>query len=66
LAVTGASPHTAVAAAGGVLESFPDRYHDYWCRGMRAKLWLAGHRDNGALIDDLPAPMAARGLRLRV
>jgi uncharacterized protein YdiU (UPF0061 family) len=48
----------AVAAAGGVLESFPDRYHDYWLRGMRAKLGLAdGHRDNAALIDDLLALM---------
>jgi uncharacterized protein YdiU (UPF0061 family) len=44
----------AVAAAGAVLESFPDRYHEHRGIGMRAKLGIAdGHRDNGALIDDL-------------
>jgi uncharacterized protein YdiU (UPF0061 family) len=54
LALLGAGEEDAVAAAGAVLESFPDRYHDYWCEGMRAKLGLAdGHRDNRALFDDL-------------
>jgi uncharacterized protein YdiU (UPF0061 family) len=44
----------AVAAAGAVLESFPDRYHEHRGDGMRAKLGIAdGHRDNGGLIDDL-------------
>jgi uncharacterized protein YdiU (UPF0061 family) len=51
----------AVAAAAGVLESFPDRYHDYWYRGMRAKLGLAdGHRDHAALVDDLLALLHAQ------
>ena len=49
-----ADEDAAVAAAGEVLGSFPDRYHDYWCAGMRAKLGLAdGHRENRALFDDL-------------
>jgi len=44
----------AVAAATDVLQSFPDRYHEYWGNGMRAKLGLAdGQREDGALIDDL-------------
>ena len=39
-----------------MLESFADRYHEAWCAGMRAKLGLPeGHRDNGALVDDLLA-----------
>ncbi len=51
-----AEEDAAVAAAGEVLASFPDRYHDYWCAGMRAKLGLAdGHRENRALFDDLLA-----------
>ncbi len=47
-------PDAAIDAAGAVLESFPDRFHDDWCTGMRAKLGVAGgHADNRALIDDL-------------
>ena len=54
LALIDAEEDAAVAAAGTVLESFGDRYHDYWFEGMRAKLGLAdGHRDNAALVDDL-------------
>jgi uncharacterized protein YdiU (UPF0061 family) len=49
-----ADADAAVAAAGGVLQTFPDRYHECWYEGMRAKLGLpGGHRDNVALIDDL-------------
>jgi uncharacterized protein YdiU (UPF0061 family) len=33
---------TAIAAAGEVLQSFPDRYHDDRLRAMRAKLGLTG------------------------
>jgi uncharacterized protein YdiU (UPF0061 family) len=61
LPLLGDGEDAAVAAAGAVLESFPDRYHDAWCDGMRAKLALAdGHRDNSALIDDLLALMRAQ------
>jgi serine/tyrosine/threonine adenylyltransferase len=53
-----AEEDAAVAAAGELLGSFPDRYHGYWCGGMRAKLGLAnGHRENRALFDDLLALM---------
>jgi uncharacterized protein YdiU (UPF0061 family) len=58
-----ADEDAAVAAAGGVLESFPDRYHDRWYAGMRAKLGLdGGHRDNVALVDDLLALLHAHGV----
>jgi uncharacterized protein YdiU (UPF0061 family) len=44
----------AVAAATKVLQSFADRYHEHWGRGMRAKLGLAaGRPEDGALIEDL-------------
>jgi uncharacterized protein YdiU (UPF0061 family) len=47
-------PETAIAAATDVLQSFPDRYDQYWGHGMRDKLGLAdGGREDGALIDDL-------------
>ncbi len=63
LALLDADPDAAVEAAGAVLESFPDRYHDYWYRGMRAKLGLAdGHRANRALIDDLLALLRAQSV----
>ncbi|MEY2441076.1 MAG: serine/tyrosine/threonine adenylyltransferase [bacterium] len=56
LPLIGADEDKAVAAAGEVLESFPDRYHEHRSDGMRAKLGIAeGHRENGALIDDLLA-----------
>ena len=32
----------AIAAATGLLETFPDRYQEHWRSGMRAKLGLAG------------------------
>jgi len=56
LPLIGAEADPAIAAAGGVLESFPDRYHGYWRRGMRAKLGLGGERaEDGELIGDLLA-----------
>jgi uncharacterized protein YdiU (UPF0061 family) len=46
----------AVAAATAVLESFPDRYREYWAHGLRAKLGLADVRgEDGSLSDDLLA-----------
>jgi uncharacterized protein YdiU (UPF0061 family) len=46
----------ALAAATGVLQSFPGRYHEHWIGGMRAKLGLAGEQDgDAALIGDLLA-----------
>jgi uncharacterized protein YdiU (UPF0061 family) len=54
LALIDDDAETAIAAAGGVLESFAERYNDHWLAGMRAKLGIAGgHRDNVALVDDL-------------
>ncbi|MEA2234699.1 MAG: serine/tyrosine/threonine adenylyltransferase [Solirubrobacteraceae bacterium] len=54
---------TAIAAADGVLQSFPDRYRAYWSDGMRAKLGLAdGRPEDGALIDDLLALLHAQGV----
>ncbi len=45
---------TAAAAATDVLQSFPDRFHQYWSHGMRAKLGMTDHRgEDGALINDL-------------
>jgi serine/tyrosine/threonine adenylyltransferase len=52
---------TAVAAATEVLQSFPDRYDEYWGHGMRAKLGMEdGQQENGALIDDLLALLHAQ------
>ena len=54
---------TALAAGTHVLRSFPDRYHEYWGRGMRAKLGLAdGQGEDGALIDDLLALLHEQGV----
>jgi uncharacterized protein YdiU (UPF0061 family) len=54
---------TAVAAATDVLQSFSDRYHVYWRRGMHAKLGLAdGQSEDGALIDDLLALLHAQAV----
>jgi uncharacterized protein YdiU (UPF0061 family) len=51
----------ALAAVDAVLQSFPDRYHGYWRRGMRAKLGLAdAEGEDGALIDDLLALLHAQ------
>ncbi|MDP8910278.1 MAG: YdiU family protein, partial [Chloroflexota bacterium] len=51
----------AVAAAVDVLQSFPDRYFEYWRPGMRAKLGLADAQpEDGALIDDLLALLRAQ------
>jgi len=45
---------TARGVAMEVLRSFPERFHAYWGRGMRAKLGLPGDRpEDGPLIDDL-------------
>ncbi len=44
---------TAIAAATDVLQSFPERYNEYWEHGMRAKLGIADGQPDGALIDDL-------------
>ena len=53
----------AVAAATGVLQSFPDRYQDSWDRGMHAKLGLAGRSDeSAALIGDLLELMHVQGV----
>ena len=52
---------TAVRAATDVLQSFPERFHASWSRGMRAKLGLAdGRREDGGLIDDLLALLHAQ------
>jgi uncharacterized protein YdiU (UPF0061 family) len=52
---------TALAAATEVLQSFPDRYDQYWNHGMRAKLGVADvPRSDGALIDDLLALLQAQ------
>ena len=49
-----ADAEQAVAAATRVLDSFADRYQAYWLDGMRAKLGIAGPRDDDrALIGDL-------------
>jgi uncharacterized protein YdiU (UPF0061 family) len=54
-------PETALAAATDVLQSFSDRYHEYWGHGMRVKLGLAdGQGEDGALIDDLLALLHAQ------
>ncbi|MDQ3554204.1 MAG: YdiU family protein [Chloroflexota bacterium] len=53
----------AIAAATGVLQSFPDRYREYWVHGMRAKLGMAdGQPEDGALIDDLLALLHAQNV----
>ncbi|MGH3603023.1 MAG: protein adenylyltransferase SelO family protein, partial [Pseudonocardiaceae bacterium] len=49
-----AETDTARSAATDVLQSFPDRYDQYWRHGMRAKLGVvAAQRFDSALIDDL-------------
>ncbi|MDX6691943.1 MAG: serine/tyrosine/threonine adenylyltransferase [Solirubrobacteraceae bacterium] len=54
-------PDAAIAAAGGVLESFPERYDQYWTRGMRAKLGVAdGLLQDDGLIDDVLALLQAQ------
>ena len=55
-----AETDAAVAAATEVLESFPDRFHEYWSDGMRSKLGLAQRQEeDGALIDGLLELMRA-------
>ena len=52
---------TAVAAAVEVLSSFLDRYQQHWTEGMRAKLGLAGQREeDGELITDLLTALHAQ------
>ena len=54
---------TAIAAATEVLQSFPDRYREYWGHGMRAKLGIADvQREDAALIDDLLALLQAQSI----
>jgi uncharacterized protein YdiU (UPF0061 family) len=44
-----------------VLQSFPERYHEYWGRGMRAKVGVTDRRpEDGPLIDDLLALLHAQ------
>ncbi len=51
-----------IAAATGVLETFPDRYRARWADGMRAKLGMTDDREgDGRLIDDLLELMQAQG-----
>ena len=53
----------AVAAATEVLESFPDRYREYWAQGMGAKLGLTDVRDeDGSLSDELLGLMHAQAV----
>jgi uncharacterized protein YdiU (UPF0061 family) len=60
LALIDGEGEAAVAAAGGVLESFPGRYRGYLSHAMFAKLGLADDQpDDGALVDDLLALMKA-------
>jgi uncharacterized protein YdiU (UPF0061 family) len=54
-----AQTESAIAAATEVLQSFPARYHEYWRRGMHAKLGLGEGKAAGALIDDLLALLHA-------
>jgi protein adenylyltransferase len=52
---------TALAVATDVLQSFPDRYDQYWSHGTCAKLGVAdAQRSDGALIDDLLALLHAQ------
>jgi protein adenylyltransferase len=47
-------PETAVAAATGALQTFPERFQRYWSAGMHEKLGLTEADEvTGALIDDL-------------
>jgi len=55
-----AQTESAIAAATEVLQSFPARYHEYWRRGMHAKLGLGEGQAAGALIDDLLALLHAQ------
>jgi uncharacterized protein YdiU (UPF0061 family) len=61
LPLLAADTETAIAAATDILRAFPDRYHQHWRRGMRAKLGLSGGQaDDSALIDDLLALLRAQ------
>jgi len=54
---------TARSAANEVLQSFSGRYHEYWSRGMAAKLGLANrHEEDYALTDDLLALLHAQSV----
>ncbi len=56
-----AETDAARAAATDVLQSFPNRYDEYWSHGMRAKLGLAdAEGSDGTLIDDLLALLHAQ------
>ena len=43
----------AVAMATAVLQTFPERFHSHWSRGMRAKLGLREPGDDDVLFNDL-------------
>jgi uncharacterized protein YdiU (UPF0061 family) len=61
LPVLDADSDTAIAAATGVLASFPDRYDRYRLDGMRSKLGLAdGAPEDGELVADLLALLHAQ------
>jgi uncharacterized protein YdiU (UPF0061 family) len=53
-------PSTAIAAATDVLQSFSDRYDEYWSRGMGAKLGLTSAA--GGLAGDLVALLEAQAV----
>src|SRR5918997_149735 len=54
---------TAIAAGTHRLQSFPDRYDQYWRHGMRAKLGVLDAQPfDGALIDDLLALLHAQNV----
>jgi uncharacterized protein YdiU (UPF0061 family) len=59
LALFDTQTEPAIAAATEVLQSFPARYHEYWRRGMHAKLGLDERQAAGALIEDLLALLHA-------
>ncbi|HWH94330.1 MAG TPA: YdiU family protein [Baekduia sp.] len=61
LALIDPDTDAAIATATAVLETFPDRYHRHWSRGLRAKLGLGDDplRDP-AVLDDMPALLHAQ------
>ncbi len=61
LPLVDADVEAALEPVSDVLRTFPDRFHATWSAGMRAKLGLAGERDeDGALMADLLALMHAQ------
>jgi protein adenylyltransferase len=63
LALPQADADTAREAAIDVLQSFPDRFHAHWARGMRAKLGLTDDQPEAdELTDDLLALLRAQAV----